>query len=157
MRTFELHRIEDVSGISGVGIVAQGFEFDDGTCVLRWTTARRSTAIYSSSDEVEAIHGHAGATRVIWTSDVYRRARMDCIQDGCENAPFASIGGLEKRSSMVCPKYISRGDEAEYLRGYRETALVQYGPDWDTCSFGWGPAMVINEPAQSEGVSKEEP
>lgn len=65
-RRFVLRRIEDVSGVSGVGIVAEGCVFSDGIAVLRWAVALRSTAVYSSIEELEAIHGHNGATRVEW-------------------------------------------------------------------------------------------
>lgn len=62
MRRFALQRIEDVTGVSGVGFVAQGVEFDDGSCALRWLTATRSTAVYASMDDLRAIHCHHGAT-----------------------------------------------------------------------------------------------
>ena len=67
MRRFELHREHDVSGISGTGTVAEGVEFSDGSCVIRWRTGRASTVIWSSIDDVVAIHGHGGATRLVWT------------------------------------------------------------------------------------------
>jgi hypothetical protein len=66
MRLFELHRDHDVSGVSGVGIVAEGVQFSDGTCVIRWCTERGSTVVWHSIDDVKAIHGHGGATRVVW-------------------------------------------------------------------------------------------
>jgi hypothetical protein len=66
MRLFELHRDHDVSGVSGTGVVAEGVEFSDGTCVVRWVTDRGSTVVWRSIDDVEAIHGHGGATRVVW-------------------------------------------------------------------------------------------
>jgi hypothetical protein len=66
MRRFELHRDRDATGISGTGIVAQGAQFDDGTCVLRWLSEHRSTAVYASADDVELIHGHGGQTRLVW-------------------------------------------------------------------------------------------
>lgn len=65
-RRFVLRRVEDVSGVSGVGIVAEGCVFSDETAVLRWTVALRSTAVYANIEELEAIHGHSGATRVEW-------------------------------------------------------------------------------------------
>lgn len=61
---FYLERIEDETGISGTGRVAEGFVFQDGTVSLRWLTDLRSTAIYNSLQEVEAIHGHNGKTKV---------------------------------------------------------------------------------------------
>lgn len=52
--------------MSGVGPVAEGVEFGDGTAVLRWTTANRSTAIYESMETLERIHGREGRTKVRW-------------------------------------------------------------------------------------------
>lgn len=66
MRTFHLERVEDISGVSGVGIVAQGVVFDDGHAAMRWMTKTSSTAFYSSVDDLIAIHGHGGSTRLVW-------------------------------------------------------------------------------------------
>lgn len=66
MRTFRLQRDIDETGISGVGVVAEGVEFGDGSCVVRWTGERASTVCWSSISDVEAIHGHGGKTRVEW-------------------------------------------------------------------------------------------
>lgn len=62
---FYLERDVDASGVSGTGRVAQGFVFEDGTCALRWLTEHRSTAVYASVADVEAIHGHNGSTRIV--------------------------------------------------------------------------------------------
>lgn len=69
MKRFILNRLEDASGVSGVGPVAEGVCFTDGTCVIRWTTAHRSTAVYESMVTLEAIHGHEGRTKVQWVDD----------------------------------------------------------------------------------------
>ena len=66
MRRFFLQRDEDETGVSGVGYVAEGVEFTDGTVALRWLTEHTSTAIYNSIEDVEKIHGHNGRTRVVW-------------------------------------------------------------------------------------------
>lgn len=66
IRRFVLNRSEDVSGTSGTGIVAEGVRFTDGTCVLRWVVALKSTAVYESVDDLIDIHGHDGATTVVW-------------------------------------------------------------------------------------------
>ena len=66
MRRFVLNRIEDETGISGTGVVACGVEFPDGTAALRWISEYRSTAVYASMVDVEAIHGHNGRTRIDW-------------------------------------------------------------------------------------------
>jgi hypothetical protein len=65
-RRFILDRTEDVSGVSGTGTVAEGCQFTDGRAVIRWCVGLRSTAIYDSVDELLQIHGHSGATRVVW-------------------------------------------------------------------------------------------
>ena len=70
MRTFELHRDTDETGISGTGIVAEGVEFSDGTVVLRWAaSAHKSTVLWDNIGDVEAIHGHGGKTRIVWTEE----------------------------------------------------------------------------------------
>lgn len=61
-RTFRLERKEDKTGVSGNGFVAEGCVFSDGTTVVRWRTQHRSTAVYDSAREAQAIHGHNGAT-----------------------------------------------------------------------------------------------
>lgn len=62
--TFSLVRLDDETGISGTGEIAEGCVFSDGTAVLRWTTKTRSTAIYASMRELIDIHGHGGKTEV---------------------------------------------------------------------------------------------
>lgn len=52
--------------MSGTGSVAEGCEFWDGSCVLRWTTEVRSSALYASVDDLEYLHGHNGNTRIKW-------------------------------------------------------------------------------------------
>lgn len=66
MRRFQLQRDVDVSGISGVGTVADGVVFSDGVTVVRWRGERQSTVVWPGIEDVEAIHGHGGATRIVW-------------------------------------------------------------------------------------------
>lgn len=66
MKTFYLQRNDDESGVSGTGKVAQGVQFDDGTCAMRWLTKTSSTATYNSIDDLESIHGHNGKTVVVF-------------------------------------------------------------------------------------------
>lgn len=69
MRRFVLERIEDVSGTSGTGIVAEGIEFTNGMCALHWLTQLESVAIYANSKVLEAIHGHDGRTEIKWLDE----------------------------------------------------------------------------------------
>jgi hypothetical protein len=63
-----LNRIKDISGVSGVGRVAEGTQFSNGKIALCWLTNTSSIAIYDSIEHVETIHGHAGATIVEWAN-----------------------------------------------------------------------------------------
>lgn len=65
-RLFRLVRERDVTGVSGIGVVAHGVLWPDGTVALRWATRWASTGVYDSMEQVVEIHGHDGATVVEW-------------------------------------------------------------------------------------------
>lgn len=65
-KRFVLRRHEDVTGVSGTGIVAIGVVFKDGKCSMQWNTPVRSICIYDSIDDLMKIHGHDGATVLVW-------------------------------------------------------------------------------------------
>jgi hypothetical protein len=64
MRRFYLNRTDDVSGVSGVGQVARGIEFDDGSVAMQWATSHKSIGLYWSIEHVIDIHGHDGRATV---------------------------------------------------------------------------------------------
>lgn len=66
-RLFTLIRTEDVSGTSGLGVVAEGVEFSDGTCVLHWISQLHSIEICANLHVVEQIHGHGDRTKVVFS------------------------------------------------------------------------------------------
>lgn len=66
MRTFKLVRKEDISGISGVGHVANGCLFPDGKVVTRWNSEIAQTCVWDSLEHMEMVHGHNGATEIVW-------------------------------------------------------------------------------------------
>lgn len=65
---FYLERTKDISEVSGLGRVADGVQFPDGTCVLRWRVGKlpQSHGVYPNIEAVEQIHGHNGSTTVQW-------------------------------------------------------------------------------------------
>jgi hypothetical protein len=65
MRTFHLQRVEDVSGVSGTGRVAEGVVFSNGLVALTWLSEHPTVSVYPSLAAVEAVHGHAGRTQVV--------------------------------------------------------------------------------------------
>lgn len=64
MRIFILDRIEDESGVSGTGVVAEGVQFVGGKCVICWLVKPHSIGIYNSLAEVEQVHDHGGKTKI---------------------------------------------------------------------------------------------
>lgn len=75
MKRFYLERAHDPTGVSGTGRVAEGIEFSDGVCVLRWLVpagnkgAGNPTSVVfhdNGRQSVEAIHGHGGSTQIVW-------------------------------------------------------------------------------------------
>jgi hypothetical protein len=66
MKTFVLQRDKDISGVSGTGIVAEGVQFKNGKCVMCWLGEVSSIVIYDNIELVQKIHGHDGATKVVW-------------------------------------------------------------------------------------------
>lgn len=65
-RRFYLVRNQDISGLSGVGKVASGCCWPDGACVLHWNTEVWSTTVFQNMDDLIRLHGHNGATEVVW-------------------------------------------------------------------------------------------
>lgn len=66
-RLFQLVRYEDVHGVSGTGIVAEGVQFSDGQATLHWIVGdHRCTSSWNSVEDVIAVHGHEGKTVIVW-------------------------------------------------------------------------------------------
>lgn len=81
---FHLLRLHDLTGVSGEGIIADGIchaepwqlRFPDGTmsfsagwCELTWRGAKTSTSLWRTVDALMAVHGHDGATRLVWGTE----------------------------------------------------------------------------------------
>lgn len=68
-KRFCMIRHADVSGISGTGKVIEGIVFPSGKVALEWQTSTSSISIYDSIDDAVEIHGHDGATELIWIDE----------------------------------------------------------------------------------------
>jgi hypothetical protein len=80
---FHLDRDVDVTGASGTGHVADGVVWPDGTVTVRWRGERKSTVNWDRLDDAEAVHGHGGATRIVWDDD--RPAALRGDQPGADD------------------------------------------------------------------------
>lgn len=72
IRKFHLKRNVDESGVSGTGIVAVGVVLPSGKCIIEWTTTQAGVpglGIYDNMEGLEKIHGHKGATQIIYDED----------------------------------------------------------------------------------------
>jgi hypothetical protein len=69
MRRFYLQRNQDASGVSGLGRVAEGCQFDTKWCALTWLTGKSAMSWYPDIETIVDIHGHQGMTQVVWVDD----------------------------------------------------------------------------------------
>lgn len=69
MKRFYLKRDVDVSGVSGTGNIAEGCQFDTGWCALVWLSDKAAMSFYPTISTLTDIHGHEGATKVVWVDD----------------------------------------------------------------------------------------
>jgi hypothetical protein len=69
VKVFYLQRSEDATGVSGTGRVAEGVVFSNGWCALTWLSTNTSVAFYPSIETLEAIHGHHGATEIVYGAE----------------------------------------------------------------------------------------
>jgi len=65
MRNFLLVRDEDITGISGVGTIAEVTEFSTGKVVVAWRPPFGAIEVFDALEHVEHIHGHGGKTRLV--------------------------------------------------------------------------------------------
>jgi len=70
MRRFYLVRLNDHSGVSGTGVIAEGICFTDWVCHIHWLTEFRSEGRYPNPDEMMKIHGHDGDTILYWVDEI---------------------------------------------------------------------------------------
>jgi len=66
VKTFYVFRKEDVSGVSGTGVVAYGAVLPSGKVVLEWCSFHSTMTIFNNLEDLMKIHGHEGATEVIF-------------------------------------------------------------------------------------------
>jgi hypothetical protein len=155
-RLFRLERAEDESGVSGTGHVADGVAWHDGTCTVHWRTEHTSTTVYRDFTTVLAIHGHGGKTIAVFAEHPYDRGASEAAQDAMENAPCASIGGLDARVAPRVPAYVPEAHRAAWLSGYSDACATVWGADWRMCAFGWRAAVTVGgEDREADSESNE--
>ena len=64
MRRFVLIRVEDITGVSGTGEVAEGTVFSSGLAVIHWLREPHAMGVYQTLEDVISVHGHEGRTQL---------------------------------------------------------------------------------------------
>ncbi|GAA1656942.1 hypothetical protein GCM10009765_03070 [Fodinicola feengrottensis] len=68
-RLFYLWRVNDISGVSGRGLVSWGVEWPNGRATTQWNGPRSGiwqTSEWDRTEDIIAVHGHDGATRLLY-------------------------------------------------------------------------------------------
>lgn len=82
MRKFFLLRHEDVHNNSGVGVVAQGVQFDNGMASMTWLTDEPTVTNFNRGIRgIKRLHGHDGKTEVIIEGDKKTAAKYEMCLD----------------------------------------------------------------------------
>jgi hypothetical protein len=66
VKVFHLFRHTDVNGLSGTGVVAVGVVYPNGKAHMQWVSFKSSFEMHDSVEALIDIHGHHGATELIW-------------------------------------------------------------------------------------------
>jgi hypothetical protein len=116
-RPFVLVRDTDISGVSGTGVVANGIEFPDGHAAIHWTGSPHptTTAHPDGMESVTAVHGHEGATRVVWQPTAIPQARYGDVWPELVGYVQAAFDDGEQ---------IDPAQLADYMRELRHKALA---------------------------------
>lgn len=136
IRRFELHRDEDVTGVSGTGVVAEGAILSSGKAIIEWLTEWPTSVVWHDRglESVEHVHGHNGRTRIVWVDgdprgeplDLDRlyldlkgsRERLCRSQVNVPDHWRADLGDalriVDLVGSAVCPQQWSKHDQPEW-------------------------------------------
>lgn len=80
-KTFRLVRTQDISGVSGVGIVAQGVEWYNGRVTIAWLGSFPTIEHADNLHQIEELHGHDGSTKIEWDQS---HPTFDSKDDTCQ-------------------------------------------------------------------------
>lgn len=110
-RRFTLVRHDDVTGVSGMGVVADGVRFPDGVVALRWRGGWPTSVVFHDRgmDAVVAVHGHGGSTEVVWLDSDLFTTHLDTNLGDVQHA----VGNLAQSLAEGC-------DDKQLLADYWE-------------------------------------
>jgi hypothetical protein len=66
MRRVCLVREEEMCGVSGTDVVAEGVLVSTDKVVFSWCSEYRSVTVYDTAADLETVHSHEGQTPIAW-------------------------------------------------------------------------------------------
>jgi hypothetical protein len=99
--TGRLIRDHDVSGVSGEGHVADVVAWPDGTATVRWLGDWPTTQDHDRGIEgIEHIHGHGGATHVVWDNPMQTPPNLKAVEQRLGDALQSEVEGWDIRPQL---------------------------------------------------------
>ena len=95
MRKFYLLRLVDTNGNSGVGVVAEGVIFGDGSGSYTWLTKHKTVTTFVKLKDVIDLHGHGGNTEMV-VEGVKRHAKKFSECDRLAHDKWLSMKSIKK-------------------------------------------------------------
>lgn len=112
-RRFHLQRDTDITGVSGTGRVADGVLWPDGSVSIRWRGDRPSTVFWDDLAHAQHVHGHQGATRIVWDDPEPTAPDMDCPH--CPDGHTLPDGGSQPWSAWVSGDHDGDGQPMQII------------------------------------------
>ena len=137
-RPFVLMRDTDVSGVSGTGVVADGCAFPDGTVALRWRGGNPTSVVFHDNGvaSVEAIHGHGGATRIVWLAeDLETTAEVAAVydeRDELRREKAEAVAALVADLRALCDDHIGAPCDCNAIAHAVRAVIDRHAPDTTT-------------------------
>jgi hypothetical protein len=125
---FVLRRHEDVTGVSGTDVVADGVMFPaagKSVCVVRWRGERGSTVVWDHLGHVKEIHDHDGRTQIelVPVGELIAALKaVMAIEPEAGSASSAECWRVEGWNEAVAEVRAAIADAIEDLHGHGEEA-----------------------------------
>lgn len=118
-RRFQLYRRDDMSGMSGTGIVAEGIRFRDGFAAYKWLTSPSTLQVAENVHDIQHIHGHNGRTNVRYLDGQDTRGEAKTLAEAYQDRnrlaiAFASLAETAGELYGYAPKF----DLEDYAGGW---------------------------------------
>ncbi|MGV4984551.1 hypothetical protein ACVB8X_14110 [Streptomyces sp. NRAIS4] len=130
-QTFIVQRDQDVSGVSGEGVIAEGVQFSDGWVVTHWLDQppmnEPKTDVWHNkgAEPFQRIHGHGGSTRIVWADHEQQRRKLLADVVEAYDVPAALLGTEAERAYLA--RQLAKALGAAHSR--RDVVTEAFHPD----------------------------